>query len=93
MTAMRRETKPREAGRRADRHGHRVLPGGVPQGHGRQRIRAQSAAAAKALGVLLNGAAWLGKGSGQQPRVAELEIAVAMPEPSAPTSQQKRASG
>ena len=49
-TATKPETAPRSALERADGDGHRVLPGAVPEGHGRQRIRAEGAASGEESG-------------------------------------------
>ena len=40
----------REAGRGADGDGHRVLPGAVPEGHGRERVRAEGDASGEESG-------------------------------------------
>ena len=47
-----------------------MLPRGVPQGHGRERVRAEGDASGQRLGMLLNRAAWLGKGLRPAQRVA-----------------------
>ena len=65
----------REAGRRADGHGHRVLPRAVPRGMDANEYALKTQPAAKALGVLLTGAAWMGKGQRPAGRVAGSEIA------------------
>ena len=49
--------------------GHRVLPGAVSEGHGRQRIRAEGAASGEGLGVLLNKARVAGQGRAARARM------------------------
>ena len=74
--------------RGADGHGHRVLPGGVPQGHGRQRVCAQSAASGEEsrTAVEQRRSGWV---RGRRPAERVL-VPVAVPEPSAVESSQQK---
>ena len=69
-----------------------MLPRAVPKGPGRERIRARDAPAAKALGVLLTGAAWMGKGPRPAGR-APMPVIVAEPVRSGGANRRATASG
>ena len=79
--------RPRRGGRQsrrracggADRDGHRVLPGDVPEGHGRERILAQSAASGEELGRVAQQSRVAGQGQEATgaANVTELEIETA----------------
>ena len=50
---------------------------GVPEGHGRERIRAQGdSQRRRACGVLLNKAEWLGKGQRPEQRIVEPVVVI-----------------
>ena len=70
-TATRPERSRRQARRRADGDGHRVLPGAVSKGQDANECALKTQPAAKALGVFLNSAAWLGRASGPCPHSAK----------------------